>query len=277
MVKKYIKKRVYRKRRPVIGTNKKRIYKKKYRSVIPKTPSYKSSVEKKFVETRSTGSATEFGKNSSGTSSGHLMYQYDNTTASNVNQFFPRITQGTDYNDRVGNEIKLTGLYLNCRVSGQGQFRSGGEYRIIIFGKKYDTCQLTSNFNLNEFLDYDRMENEDIYTLSSQRNPEFYRKFIVYYNKKFKLGPDQYYSNVNIPVSGDPPSYYIPQQDMFRDHHIKIKLNRSVKYDRKELQSTYATLAYGDLVLLVLANKGRNSDDTGFEWNHYCRWYFTDS
>lgn len=242
-----------------------------------KTPSYKSSVEKKFVETRTT-STLDFAKNSSVGNSGHLLFQYDNTTASNVNQFFPRISQGLDFTDRTGNELKLTGLYLNCRVSGQPAFRSGGEYRIIIFGKKHESCQLTSDFSLNQFLDYDRMENQDVYSTSSQRNPEFYRQFVVYYNKKFRLNGDYYMSGINVATGAEAPaSTFIPQVDTFRDHHIKIKFNRSVRYDRKETNPNYETLSYGDLCLVVLANKGENVNDTGLEWNHFARWYFTDS
>lgn len=262
----------------------KRTYKKKslrrfHKKVYKKVPrhTYASSVEKKFIETRTQTTALNFAKDN-GSVSGHLLFQFDKTSTSNVNAFFPRIVKGTNQDDRIGNEIKLTGLSLICRVSGQGQNKSGGQYRIIIFGKKHVSCQQPDVPNLlQELLDLDRMENNDRYTVSSQRNPEFYRQFVVFYNKKFTLRGDMYDNNRAIPTGTTPATYTPDQQDNFRDHMINIKLNRSCKYDRKQAITTHTTMTYGDLAMVVLANKGDIAQQTGFEWNHFCKWYYTDS
>lgn len=86
--------------------------------------SFKRSVEKKHQVTNS-ASVYSFAKDNS-TASGHLLIQYDNTSISNSNAFFPNILQGLDDDDRIGQEIKLTGLSLRLRIRGQPNFRSGG-------------------------------------------------------------------------------------------------------------------------------------------------------
>lgn len=285
MLKKYSKtKKIFRRRKII----KKRIYKKRvYKKRVPRM-SYKKSVEKKHMATYS-ASVYSFAKDNS-TASGHLLIQYDNTNLSNANQFFPCILQGLDDDDRIGQELKLTGMSLRLRIRGQPNFRSGGQYRIIIFSRKNASCQLPQNLSTTierEFLDFDKMENTDVYTVSSSRNQEFYRNYIVHYNRRFTMRPDPYYSNVTLNQTGTPATYTIPEVDTFRDHMINLKLNRSVRYDKKSLSSLPPNnpLSYGDMCILFLANKGdirtsggaTDTRTSGFDVSWYCNWYYTDS
>ena len=150
-------------------------------------------------------------------------------------------------------------LANKIRIRGQLRLRSGGEYRIIIFSRKNQPCQLpdiSASTLLSEFLDFDRMENSDLYTVSSSRNQENYKKFIVHYNKKFKFPADSYFNNFTFNQTGTPATYTIPELDNFKDHLIRIKFNRPVRYDKKRGTLTTNPVCYGDMCLLFLANKG---------------------
>lgn len=264
--------------------NTKRIIKKKsFRKLT-----YKKSVEKKHVVTN-TSATVSFAKDNS-TASGHILVQYDSTSNTNVGAFFPQIPIGTQDDNRIGNELCLTGMSMRIRIRGQPNFRSGGQYRIIIFSRKNNTCQfpIDPNVIMREFLDFDTMENSNVYTVSSTRNQEFYKNYRVHYNKLFSLKPDTYFSNFTFNQTGAPATYTIPEVDTFRDHTINLKLNRSVRYDKKgitTLPTNYNPISYGDMCLLLLANKGDiriSGGDTqtrtsGFDASWYINWYYVDS
>lgn len=185
----------------------------------------------------------------------------------------PSPSVGTQLNQRIGNEISLTGLYMTLQLRQMSATVSPAKLTFYLMRMKGDysstAAQLVGNsFNANEYVGGGGI----IYDTQSSFNPDFITSFTVL--KKFN-------------VYMKPDSFTGQQMPMTKTVGLKFKKPLNIRY----FGSSGTTASQGKMFLVGFASSGNASTtnvcllsnvpvtpiNTGVFLNYNIKYYYTDA
>lgn len=166
------------------------------------------------------------GQVSNATGSGHFLLDIT-----------PNPTQGTGYQNKTGSSIKLHSTHIDFQFSGQASTISGMRLKIEIVkvvGQPFSTMSdVMGKFILpNNFI-----TGGTVYDMSSSRDPDYFRNYVVIARKFAYLPPDQ--------LTGDVPLKQVSMGIKYKNHHVRNNDNDP-------------TLSSGQIFMLITADRGNN-------------------
>ncbi len=237
MVKKGLKKRYYNKRQGSVRFN--RIA----RDVYNLKQAINSEKKHSLVEPESQVFAQY-----NGSASGHELFEIT-----------PAVPQGTGSNQRVGNQIKVTGACIELLLTKQPNMHGTIAYKIYIVKKPDGNDAL----GIDEFLEGNHFINgATIYDTASQRNQQQMSNYKIV---KVLNGRFQQDSNDDT----------TPDASIFRNFTIPLKFtdNNLVRYN----SGTSTTAIKNRYFMVCVASNGNQSTGTGIQIKQYIRWYYVDN
>ena len=179
----------------------------------------------------------------------------------------PNPVQGTGYNQKTGNSIKMTSAHYDFQFFGQTSNVSGMRIKmewIQVIGQPFSavTDILGKYIVTNTFL------SGSIYDINSNRNPDYFKNYRVVRRKYVKLEPDSISGEIN-----------------FRQVSVGLKLSLHIRSSLND-----PTLSNGQLLLLITADRGNKGSttssitgiaeaaaNTGANFNYTFTSYFVDN
>lgn len=196
-----------------------------------------------------------------------------NSAGYHSNDITPVPSQGSGYNQRNGNSIKICSWHMTAQVIQQSSASQAVNYKMYIFSIKGDPVSSPATFvgehwNTNNFVKLAGV-NGQIVDYNSQLNPVRYNDAKLVYFKSFRIAPDATTGQVG-----------------FRTLNIGGKFQHHVRYDNDS-----NTVTSGQLVMVILADSGNCSTstlstlsniptgttNTGCNLNYHLRWYYYDN
>lgn len=147
----------------------------------------------------------------------------------------PNPTQGTGFQNKTGSSIKLHSTHFDFQFAGQSSTISGMKIKIEIIkvvGQPWSNVQdIMGKYILpNNFI-----TGATVYDMSSPRDPDYFRNYVVVARKYVYLPADQ--------MTGDVPLKQISMGIKYKNHHVRNNDNDP-------------TLSQGQLLMLITADRG---------------------
>lgn len=186
--------------------------------------------------------------------------QYNNTVSGHqLFEITPMIPQGTGSNQRVGNQVKLTGACLELLLTKQPNQHGTIGYKMYIICKPdgNDTLDVSDFLEGNHFI-----SGATIYDTASQRNQQQMPNFRIVKVMSGRFNQDQ-----NTETGGD--------ANIFRNFTIPLKFtkNNMIRYNTGASVQSIKNRYY----LLCVASNGNAIGGTGIQIQQYTRWYYVDN
>lgn len=183
-----------------------------------------------------------------GTASGHELIELS-----------PAIPQGTGSNQRVGNQVKLTGACMELLLTKQPNQHGTIGYKIVLLRVPNGNDTLA----INDFLESNHFLSGTIYDTASQRNQQqmsnikvvktIYGRFQQDQNTDTGGAETNIHRNLTIPLK------------FTRDNMIRYPTGASVQ----PIKNRY--------YLVCLASNGDTNTSTAIQIQQYTRWYYVDN
>lgn len=192
----------------------------------------------------------------------------------NATDITPIIPQGITAETRNGNSVKLVSSYIqfqffhqaNTQAQIKGQiwiFKAAGRFNRIPFDSAAEV------WKFNPFIGDGTNNGSNVIDINSQRNPDFFRDFILVRKKNFTVKMDgitgqQQVSNVNIPLK-------------YKNHHVRYDNNSDIPTAGQIY--LFILLDNGNLATLVSGCTGipTTTGLTGLIFNMNCQHYYIDN
>lgn len=147
----------------------------------------------------------------------------------------PNPTQGVGYQNKTGASIKLHATHIDFQFAGQASTVSGMKIKIEIIkvvGQPWSNVQdIMGKYILpNNFI-----TGATVYDMSSARDPDYFRNYVVVSRRYVYLPADQ--------MTGDVPLKQISMGIKYKNHHVRNNDNDP-------------TLSQGQLLMLITADRG---------------------
>lgn len=159
----------------------------------------------------------------SGNSSGH--YLIDLT---------PGLTQGTGFQNRVGNSVKLHSSFISFQFTGQTNTASGIRLKIQLV-KVVGACYSTISGVMSKFINPNQFLTGTFYDMTSSRDPDYFKNFKILSTKYVGIQPDA--------ISGQIETKYVNMGVKYKNHHIRYEEDTS-------------TVTMGQIFLIITADRG---------------------
>ncbi len=186
--------------------------------------------------------------------------QYNNTVSGHrLFEITPMIPQGTGSNQRVGNQVKLTGACLELLLTKQPNQHGTIAYKILIVCKPDGNDDMT----IDDFLEGNHfISGATIYDTASQRNQQQMSNFRV-----IKAMSGRFQQDANDDTGSD--------TNLFRNFTIPLKFtkNNMIRYNT----GGSTTSIKNRFFLVCLASNGNQVGGTGIQIQQYTRWYYVDN
>lgn len=162
-----------------------------------------------------------------------------NASGHHIMDITPNITQGTGYENRTGNSVKLTSMFLQFQFNTQANMTRG--IKVQMYFIKIEGQSVLPNDLLNKFINPNLfITGASIYDVNAQRNPDYFKNYRVIRRHNVYIPPDDYsgqsgYKNVNLGFK--------------LSHHLKWNANTSA-------------ITNGQILLLCVADNGNHSAAT---------------
>lgn len=158
-----------------------------------------------------------------------------NTSGHYIVDVTPNPTQGTGYNQKSGSSIKWHSSHYDFQVWGQSANVSGMRLKlewVKVVGLPYGTLNdIFGKYILpNAFI-----SGASVYDVSSNRDPDYFKNFVVIKRQYLALHPDV--------ITGDIPVTQRSYGFKLRNHHVRNNDNDP-------------TLSSGQVFLLITADRG---------------------
>lgn len=155
----------------------------------------------------------------------------------------PKPLQGTGHSEKTGNSIKLHSSHMMFQFAGLTNCVSGYTAKIQlikVIGEPY----ITPSDIMGEFISANLfIAGTNIYDNVSQRDPDYFKNFMVLKTKYVKLRADQ--------ITGDVQSKVVNIGMKYKDYHFKT-------------DNDTTTMSSGQLLLLITADTGNASNATAW-------------
>lgn len=186
--------------------------------------------------------------------------QYNNTVSGHqLFEITPMIPQGTGSNQRVGNQVKITGACMELLLTKQGNQHGTIGYKMYIICKPDGNDTLT----VDDFLEGNHfISGATIYDTASQRNQQQMPNFRIVKTMNGRFNQDQ-----NTETGTD--------ANIFRNFTIPLKFtkNNMIRYNTGGSVQSIKNRYY----LLCVASNGNANGGTGIQIQQYTRWYYVDN
>lgn len=166
-------------------------------------------------------------------------------TGSYVQDITPIPAQGSGYNQKTGNSIRLHSMFFTFQVSGQANTAAGIKLKfqwVQVVGYPYtNISDIYGKFiSPNPFVQTTTGDNIT-YDINSARDPDYFKDFKVLRTKIISLAPDQTSGVINLKQFG--------MGLKPRNYHVKTNDNT-------------ASLSNGQMFMLITADRGNSGGTT---------------
>jgi hypothetical protein len=192
--------------------------------------------------------------------SSQVFAQYNNTTSGHETmELTPAIPQGTGSNQRIGNQVKLTGACMELKLTKQGNQHGTIAYKIMLVRKPdgNDTLDIADFIEGNHFI-----SGATIYDTASQRNQQQMGNFKIVKTLSGRFNQDQ-----NTEIGDD--------TQIVRNFTIPLKFTKDnmIRYNTGASTQSIKNRYY----LVCLASNGDQNNGSGIQIQQYTRWYYVDN